>query len=269
MRDINAGWKRTALLGLALAAPVFAVAMIRTNLLLALAPLLLTHLLMLYATLVANCDWWGPVVREFETQQPEVWITIDDGPCPVHTPKILDTLDQFGARATFFVVGHKAENNPRLITEILTRGHDIANHTFSHRSASFWAAGARVVGAEIAQCAEVLRTRPEKPAKLFRAPAGLKNPFVHPELRRRELALIGWTVRGFDTLRHDPAKVAAAIAKKVKPGAIVVLHEAHRIDRDPDFNPRCVQETLAALADAGYRFVIPTSEQLRLNGAGK
>ncbi len=269
VREINVGWKRTALLAFIFAAPVFAIALIRTNVVFALTPLLLSHLMLLYATLVANCAWWGPVVREFETQQPEVWITIDDGPCPVHTPKILDTLDQYGARATFFVVGRKAENHPRLITEILTRGHEIANHTFTHPSGNFWAAGPGAVAAEIEQCAEVLRTCPEKPARLFRAPAGLKNPFVHPELRRKGLALIGWTVRGFDTWRRDPANVAAAIAKKAKPGAIVVLHEAHRIERDPDFNPRCVELTLAALADAGYRFVIPTPEQLRLIGAGK
>lgn len=267
--EISGDWKRTALLAFVLAAPVFAVALIRTNIFVALTPLFLSHLMALYATLVANCGWWGPVVRRFETQRPEVWITIDDGPCPAHTPKILDTLDQFGARATFFVVGQKAENYPRLITEILTRGHEIANHTFTHPSRSFWAAGPRLVAHEIARCAELLRTPPDKPAKLFRAPAGLKSPFVHPELRRRGLALIGWTVRGFDTWRRDPAKVAASIAKRVKPGAIVVLHEAHRIERDQEFNPRCIQLTLTALAEAGYGFVIPAPEQLRLGGDGK
>lgn len=269
MNDKRDSWKRTALLAFFFAAPLFAIALIRTNVFLALAPLFAAHLLTLYATLVANCDWWGPVFRRFETEEKQVWITIDDGPSPEHTPKILDVLDQFGARATFFVVGRKAEAHPRLITEILTRGHEIANHTHTHPSATFWAAGPRRTAAEIVRCAELLRTRPEKPAQWFRSPAGLKNPFLHPALRRRGLVLIGWTVRGFDTLRRDPAKVAAAIFKKIEPGAIVVLHEAHRLDSDPEFNPRCAQLTLAALHDAGYKFIIPAPNQLRRTAGGK
>ena len=89
---------------------------------------------MLYPTLVANCQWWGPVITRFQTSAPEVWITIDDGPSPAHTIKLLDILDRFEARATFFVVGANAEKHPHLITEILTRGHALGNHTFMHPS---------------------------------------------------------------------------------------------------------------------------------------
>ena len=134
-------WTRRALLGFAFVAPVLALYLSRTNLLIALAPLFISHLLLLYATLVPNCQWWGPVIRSFDTTQPEVWITIDDGPSPAHTTKILDLLERFNARATFFVIGQRAEEYPHLITEILSRGHEIANHTYTHPSGMFWAAG--------------------------------------------------------------------------------------------------------------------------------
>jgi len=256
-------WIRGALLGFALVAPIAAFYFARTNLALALAPILLSHLLLLYATLVPNCQWWGPVIRSFETTGKEVWLTIDDGPSPAHTLKFLDLLDQFQARATFFVVGQRAEEHPHLITEILSRGHEIANHTYTHPSGTFWAAPPGRIMAELDRCAEMLRTAPDRPARFFRAPAGLKNLFVHPELDRRGLQLIGWTVRGLDTVKRDPEAVAARILEGSKGGAILVLHEGHRVAKNPDFNPRCLELTLERLAAGGYQCVIPAPEQLR------
>ena len=262
-------WPHWALLGFAFVAPGIGFYLAPTNLLLALAPILLSHLLLLYATLVANCQWWGPVIRSFQTAEPEVWLTIDDGQSPAHTMTMLDLLDRFQARATFFVIGKRAEEYPHLITEILSRGHEIANHTYTHPSGTFWAAGPVRVAAEIDRCAEMLRTGPDRPARLFRAPAGLKNLFVHPELERRGLALIGWTVRGLDTVLNNPERVAARILRETKPGAIILLHEAHRIEKNPEFNPLCLELTLTGLAELGYRCVIPTPEQLRTSVAGK
>jgi peptidoglycan/xylan/chitin deacetylase (PgdA/CDA1 family) len=261
---INSPWSRRVLLGFALVAPCLGFYLAgTTNLVLALAPIFFSHLLLLYATLVPNCQWWGPVMRSFQTGEPEVWLTIDDGPSPEHTVAMLDLLDRFQARATFFVIGQNAEKYPHLLTEILSRGHEIANHTYTHPSGTFWAASPSRVAAEIDLCTELLRTGPNRPARLFRAPAGLKNLFVHPELGRRRLALAGWTVRGLDTVRGNPTLVAARILRAAKPGAIILLHEAKRVAKDPEFNPRCLELTLNGLADLGYRCVIPQPEQLR------
>jgi peptidoglycan-N-acetylglucosamine deacetylase len=263
----NSRWTRRVLLGFAFVAPFLALYLSRTNLVLGLTPLFSSHLLLLYATLVPNCQWWGPVIRSFHTTQPEVWITIDDGPSPAHTAKILDLLERFNARATFFVVGTRAEEYPHLITEILSRGHEIANHTYTHPSGMFWAAGPARIAAEIDLCAELLRSSPDRPARLFRAPAGLRNLLVHPELARRGLALIGWTVRGLDTVRREPVLVAEKILRGAKAGAIILLHEGHRVARDPGFNLRCLELTLSGLTERGYQCVIPQPEQLRTHGA--
>ena len=263
----NSRWRRRALLGFAFVAPFLALYLSRTNLVLALAPMFISHLLLLYATLAPNCQWWGPVIRSFHTTHQEVWITIDDGPSPDHTAKILDLLERFNARATFFVVGTRAEEYPHLITEILSRGHEIANHTYTHPSGMFWAAGPTRTAMEIDLCAELLRSAPDRPARLFRAPAGMKNLFVHPELARRGLALIGWTVRGLDTVRRDSALVAEKILREANAGAIILLHEGHRLAKDPEFNPRCLELTLSGLAERGYQCVIPQPEQFRTRDA--
>jgi peptidoglycan/xylan/chitin deacetylase (PgdA/CDA1 family) len=262
-------WPRRVILAFAFFAPCLAFYLLRFNILIALAPIFFSHVLLLYPTLLANSQWFGPVMRSFETDKPEVWLTIDDGPSPAHTVPMLDLLDRFDARATFFVIGRQAEQYPHLITEILSRGHEIANHTYSHPSGTFWCAGPRRIGLEIDLCAELLRAGPDRPARFFRAPVGLKNLFVHLELERRQLALVGWAVRGLDTVRREPTQVARAILRDTKPGAIIVLHEGHRAEKSPEFHPRCLELTLSGLAEQGYRCVIPRLEQLRANAAGK
>lgn len=256
-------WPRRALLAYVFVAPAIGFLLVRFNIILALAPIFLSHLLLLYATLSASCQWFGPVFRSFATDKKEVWLTIDDGPSVAHTMAMLDLLQRFQARATFFVIGKNAEQHPHLITEILTRGHEIANHTYTHPSGTFWFAGPRRIAAEIDLCAELLRAAPDRPARFFRAPVGLKDLFVHPELNPRGLALIGWSVRGLDTIRRDPAEVANRILRETRPGAIIILHEGQRVEKDPDFNPHCLELTLSALSEQGFRCVIPQPEQLR------
>jgi peptidoglycan/xylan/chitin deacetylase (PgdA/CDA1 family) len=92
---------------------------------------------------------------------------------------------------------------------------------------------------------------------LFRAPVGMKNPFVHPHLRRRGMRLIGWSVRGFDGVGDDVEKVVARIVPRVRAGSIVVLHQGRPMSL------RCIERVIDELQSRGYRFVIPEDEQLR------
>jgi peptidoglycan/xylan/chitin deacetylase (PgdA/CDA1 family) len=246
---------RRAILGFAIVAPFFLVLYFKTNPLLALGALFLSHVLILVPTLVANCQWWGVVVTSFETSRREIWLTIDDGPDPIHTPRMIELLQRFDGKATFFVIGKRLAKFATEGEALRAAGHEIANHTFSHPSGSFWSFPPSRIAAEIDQC--------PVPSRLFRSPAGLKNFFVHPALARRNMLLIGWTVRGLDTVSDDPAAVAARILRTVRPGAIVLLHEGHRTERDPEFHPRCLELTLSMLAQEGYRCVLPAPEQLR------
>ncbi|MEO5753342.1 MAG: polysaccharide deacetylase family protein [Chthoniobacterales bacterium] len=242
---------RKLILGFALGAALFFVVAVFVHPLLALGVLFLSHMLILFPTLVANCQWLGPVVTHFETSQREVWLTIDDGPDPTHTPRFLELLDRFEAKATFFVIGERAAKFGAELAAIRAAGHQIANHTATHPSTSFWRLSPSRIAAEIDRCGIS--------SSLFRAPAGMKNLFVHPALQRRQMQLVGWTVRGLDTVRNDASAVAARIMRGVKPGAILLLHEGHRTETDPDFHPRCLEQTLLALTKANYRCVLPVA----------
>jgi|SRR4051794_5313221 peptidoglycan/xylan/chitin deacetylase (PgdA/CDA1 family) len=246
---------RPFILGFAILAALFFVAMVAFHPWIALGVLFLSHLLVLAPTLVANCQWWGPVLTHFETTRAEVWLTIDDGPDPIHTPRTLEILQRFEARATFFVIGERARKFPVEMQSIRAAGHEIANHTASHPGGTFWCAAPSRIAREIDQAGVTSR--------YFRAPAGLKNFFVHPALARRGMVLVGWTVRGLDTVSRDIEAVVARILRKLKPGAIILLHEGRRTETDPDFHPACLERTLAALTKANYCCVLPKQEQLR------
>jgi peptidoglycan/xylan/chitin deacetylase (PgdA/CDA1 family) len=262
-------WLRNSILAFAIIAPIWTIIFLQIDLVMALVPLFISHLLLLYPTLVPHSQWWGPVLRSFETSGKEVWITIDDGPTPEHTEKILDLLDRHNACATFFVIGMRAKKHPELIAKILERGHQIANHTLTHPSGSFWRASQATVFAEIDGCNDVIGRHQHISRALCRAPAGLKNFFVHSVLQRRSMHLVGWTARGFDTGKRGPDQVAERILKQVRPGAIVLLHEGHQLAHDPDYNPACVEQTLRGLVELGYGFVIPRKLDLQTCAAGK
>jgi len=246
---------RPFILGFAFLAALFFVVMVAFHPWIALGVLFLSHLLVLAPTLIANCQWWGPVITRFETSRAEVWLTIDDGPDPIHTPRTLEILRRFEARATFFVIGERAAKFPAELQAIRTAGHEIANHTASHPGGTFWCAAPSRIAREIDQAGVT--------SHYFRAPAGLKNFFVQPALKQRGMVLVGWTVRGLDTVSRDVEAVAARILRRVQPGAIILLHEGRRTETDPDFHPRCLERTLDGLRKENYRCILPKPEQLR------
>ena len=95
--------------------------------------------------------------------------------------------------------------------------------------------------------------------RYFRAPVGMKNPAVHPLLAERGMMLIGWTARGFDSVRTDPDRVAARILPRIEAGAIVVMHQGR------PHSLACIERVINDLRSAGYTFVIPAEERLKAN----
>ena len=156
----------------------------------------------------------------------ELAITIDDGPDPEVSPAVLDVLDAHRARATFFVIGAAVERHPALAREIARRGHGVQNHSERHSHAFSLlgpSAMAREIGAAQARIADVVGVAP----RWFRAPAGLRNPFLAPVLDRLGLELVSWTRRGYDTVRGDPASVLSRLADGLGAGDILLLHDGH------------------------------------------
>jgi peptidoglycan-N-acetylglucosamine deacetylase len=153
----------------------------------------------------------------------EVAITIDDGPDPEVTPWVLSQLGMYGARASFFCVGERVERHPELAQEIVRCGHSIENHTQRHRH-TFSLLGPRAIEAEIARAQDSIARVTGASPRFFRAPAGLRNPFLEPVLCRMQLRLASWTRRGFDTVNGNADAVYRRLINSLQGGDILLLH---------------------------------------------
>jgi peptidoglycan/xylan/chitin deacetylase (PgdA/CDA1 family) len=157
---------------------------------------------------------------------PDVAITIDDGPDPDVTPQVLTQLEGYRASATFFCIGDRVLRYPDLAQEIVRRGHVIENHSQRHRH-NFSLLGPAGMNAEISRAQESIHRVTGSSPLFFRAPAGLRNPFLDPVLARLELRLASWTRRGFDTVSSDADAVFRRLAGPLQAGDILLLHDGH------------------------------------------
>lgn len=243
------------LAGLVLA-PLLAVALWKLSPLLALLVIFASHMTVLYPTLRPTSQWLGRVVTSFHTTEKEVWLTIDDGP-DADSDEFLALLARHEALATFFVRGDRLTQHDVVARRIRAAGHELANHSATHPSASFWVLGPRRIAQEIDGCDALIRAIDRDRRPLFRAPVGMKNPFVHPLLAKRGMQLIAWSARGFDGVKSSsPREVAARIRRDVRPGAIVLLHQGR-----PSHSVEVLALVLDDLTEAGYRCVIPDASR--------
>lgn len=247
---------RPLILGFAVIAPLLLIAVWPYSPLLAIAILAASHALLLYPTIRPNVQWWGPVVTRFATASNEVWLTIDDGPTS-DTQRILDVLDDRGVKATFFFKGALVRENADVVREVVTRGHSVGNHSETHPSGYFWCLPPRGIAAQLDACAEAFTRAIGSAPSWFRAPVGMKNPFVHPLLAKRGLRLIGWSVRSFDAVRDDFDNVMRRIQRDADAGGIIVMHQGR------EWSVRTIAAAVDSLRSRGYSFVVPDDSRLK------
>ncbi len=153
-------------------------------------------------------------------------LTIDDGPDPEVTPRVLDLLAAHRLKASFFLIGHRAERHPPLCRAIVAQGHRVENHGYSH-SHALSLFGPRRLAADIARAQAVLQDASGQAPRFFRPTAGLRNVFLDPVLTRLDLQLASWTRRGYDTRTTDAALVLQRLTRQLADGDILLLHDGH------------------------------------------
>lgn len=156
----------------------------------------------------------------------KIALTFDDGPNETYTPLVLELLAKYDAVATFFCIGKHIEQHSDLVKEIVSQGHVIGNHSYSH-SNFFDFYGTKKVIAELKKTDELVSNIIGKKMNLFRPPYGVTNPSIAKAIKHSKHQVIGWNVRSLDTVVKDPKKCIDRIIPKIKPGAIVLLHDSH------------------------------------------
>jgi len=195
----------------------------------ALGAVALNQLILSGAGLLPRSCLLGPNLNRLpaaSAQRREMALTIDDGPDPEITPRVLDQLDAAGATASFFCIGRRARQYPAICREIVARGHRVENHSDAH-SSLFATFGPRRMRADISAGQATLADITGQAPQFFRPTAGLRNPFLDPVLSSLDLRLASWTRRSYDTRNGNPQQVFARLTDHLGPGDILLLHDGN------------------------------------------
>lgn len=183
------------------------------------------------------------IVWRVSTKEKNLYLTFDDGPTPGVTEFVLDTLDEYYAKATFFCVGRNVVAHPELYETIIQRGHAIGNHTHYHLNG--WDTDDELYYDNIAQCAEVVSS------KLFRPPYG-KISLAQMHFLKSRYKIVFWDVLSgdFDT-QLAPEKCLDNMLHHTREGSIIVLHDSEKAAPNLKF---ALPKALEHFANAGYKF---------------
>ena len=157
---------------------------------------------------------------QVDTGRKDIFITFDDGPHPEITPNVLEILDKFGAKATFFCVGENVEKYPDTYRQILAQGHATGNHTYNHLNG--WKAGKREYFENIEECAGLVNSR------LFRPPYG-KIGLSHINHLTKKYDIVMWSVLSYDFNKDvSPAQCLENCLNNTEEGSIIVFHDSEK-----------------------------------------
>ncbi|HVK06818.1 MAG TPA: polysaccharide deacetylase family protein [Armatimonadaceae bacterium] len=193
-----------------------------------------------------------------ETQEKIVALTFDDGPNPAagRTPALLEALKAADAKATFFVVGLRAEENPGLLRQMVDGGHEVANHSYSHPNLTYLTTTA--LERELCRTSVVIREATGKRPRFYRPPGGNFNSAVVEAARTMGMAGAYWTVDAikYESAAHTPQRLTKYVLDNATPGSIILLHNA------PDNTVAAVGDIVRGLRAKGYT-IVTMSELVR------
>lgn len=185
------------------------------------------------------------VKKEHTNERPMIALTFDDGPgynsC---SKKITKLLEQFNAKATFFMIGKNVHRLPKTVSRRLALGFEIGNHTWDHDRY-----GSHVTREDIIKANREIEKACGKPPACFRSPGGKTNEFIRDICKQSNLPLFHWSVDTNDWKYKDPDWIYRIVVNSVKDGDIVLMHEIY------NSTYYALERILPELTDRGFQFV--------------
>lgn len=205
-----------------------------------LVPLLSTHLL-----ICPSAE--EEIYRSVATETKRIALTFDDGPHPHLTHEILEVLDKYDVKATFFMVGINVVNYPDAAREVISRGHEVGNHTYSH--CRVLRQNEESLNEELGRCEDVLEELCEYRPRLFRPPEGAITQYVKHCSENSDYRLILWSLDTKDWKEKNTARIVQAVLENVQPGDIILMHDYIGINSK---TPQALDMILSGLVKQGY-----------------
>jgi len=185
--------------------------------------------------------------RKGETRK-RIAFTFDDGPHPEYTPIVLKLLKEYNAKATFFCIGKHVEQYPEIAKQIVVEGHTIGNHSYSHKNTISFK-GTACWLPEIKKTDSILEEITGTKPTLFRPPFGVTTPHLAKAVELTYHNVVGWNIRPYDTVVKNKKQVLLRLRRKVKPGAVILLHDTHERIED------ILEHMLLFVKEKGYKMV--------------
>jgi peptidoglycan/xylan/chitin deacetylase (PgdA/CDA1 family) len=211
-----------------------------------------------YGYFVPTASVFGNVYSRGNSTEKVIALTFDDGPNEPYTSQILDILDNHGVRATFFLIGKNVELYPDTANRILSDGHVIGDHTYSHNANhAITNVGCKEINLTQKVIFDTVGVKPH----LYRPPHGKKSPWELECIKKDNLIEVTWTDTTYDQLNETLASsFAQKIIEKAKPGEIILLHDGYGTehntkDSDKSLTVEALPIIIEGLQKQGYEFV--------------
>jgi peptidoglycan-N-acetylglucosamine deacetylase len=192
-----------------------------------------------------------------QTEGKIVALTFDDGPHPVYTPRVLEILETFGVKATFFLMGRQARSHPEVVQQIKAQGHEIENHSENHLFYLPWLPAERI-RQEIVDAQETIYRITGDYPLFFRSPLGWVSNDLVTVCRELKLPIINGSVKASDVSLPGTEYIIQTVLEKTRSGAIIILHDAGGVGlyRDRTQTLEALPIIIQSLKDRGYHFVL-------------
>jgi peptidoglycan/xylan/chitin deacetylase (PgdA/CDA1 family) len=178
-----------------------------------------------------------------------IYLTFDDGPSSAHTRRVLELLDQYDAKATFFQVGEEAAARPELTRAVVAQGHALGSHTWNHKDLR--KLSRRAVSHQITRTSTVLRKISGRPVNCLRPPYGAKNARVMSVIRSKKLAMKLWDIDPRDWKKPGAGTIAGRVIARADPGDVTLMHDG---GGNRSQSVRALKRILQVLSKRGYSF---------------
>ena len=178
-----------------------------------------------------------------------IYLTFDDGPAVKYTKQILDLLDQYDAKATFFELGENASAHPDLTREVIRRGHAVASHTWDH--ADMRRLSKTALDHEITTTSATLEKLTGRPITCLRPPYGALNSQARAAIKRHGLDLQLWNIDPQDWNRPGATAIVRTVVGNARPGRVSLMHDG---GGNRSQSVAALAQILPQLKAKGYRF---------------
>lgn len=201
----------------------------------------------------------GEIVWEIETEEKVVALTFDDGPHKKYTEQILDLLDKYNVKATFFVIGENAEKNPELILRQFNEGHEIANHTYTHPLRTT----IPKLEQELTKTNDIIYSITGNYPTLFRPVEGqYTDPMIQTVVKNGyKIVMWSWHMDTQDWKNPGVNRIVKTVLKGTEPGNVILFHDG---GGNRSQTVKALEEILPELQKQGYEFVTVT-ELINMN----